>query len=190
MPNYTALYPRRLQSSQSLLREPQIPRSDCTRFTGVLLLTSCGPALITASKHTVKYSWVCWGNVQEEMKPYVAGNLHLWTKLYATFISNVVFEDFGWKQQQYLLVFFTKSLPFYSCVLCCLSSLLVWLKASYCREGGHYSCTSVKRVSVLVTDYVAWFVLVFRSEHTNERNINYDDLRIVYYASHAITVAE
>jgi hypothetical protein len=123
--------------------------------------------------------------VQGELKPYVAGNLHLWTKLYAMFIINVVFEDFGWKQQQYLRVFVTKTfqwlrtVPFCSCVLSCLSSSLIWLKASYCVEGGHYLCMSVKRMIVLVMECEACIVLVFRYEHTNERKIGYDDLRVM-----------
>ena len=45
-------------------------------------------------------------------------------------------------------------------------------------------------MTVLVTEYVDRIVLVLRSEHTIERNINYDGLRIVCCASHAITVAE
>lgn len=80
---------------------------------------------------------------------------------------NVDFEDFGWKQQRYLVVFVTKTsqwirrVPFRSCVLCCLSSFLMWLETSYCIEGGHCSCMSVKRMTVLVSDCEACIVLVF-----------------------------
>ena len=48
---------------------------------------------------------------------------------------------------------------------------------------------SVKRMSVLVTEYVARIILVhvFRSEHGNEGN---DDLRNVYCPSDVVGVVE